>query len=398
MKDFLLSLVVPKKMERHRNLNIFLVVLLYFLSVALVVGPSVFRTQYFLENHIIKNNLTYHFYDSNYNYLSEEEWTLPQFSLNSNNQVDVSTIVYPTDPDTGGVIRDFSTTFTATDGKIINFRAVYELESGIDKALTVISLADYLNNPPLDGSLNVLMIFTKDLYYYIYNNGRLTYVDDEITESFYLYDSRQATEGWEAFQEVPDTNPREYKYIGDNNPHNLFMSKDERFLVYGAFGYGTTTFTSVNFGDISGNKGNLYNGFFIVILDEATQYVKFTYYLYAFFYTILFSLLWVLATFLMSRRLGEMTRYREYYAIGGISFLAPSVLFGILGIFIPYINIAQYAMLGQVIFFIYCTFAINKIKPVQGKHDDETIDDTPVIETVEVEKAKNDESKIGELD
>ena len=79
--DFILSFIVPKKMKRYRNLNIFLIVLIFLGCALLCAGVSNLA----LEGYVKRNKENFRLFSETYDLPSGNEEVLPKFNLNQKN-------------------------------------------------------------------------------------------------------------------------------------------------------------------------------------------------------------------------------------------------------------------------------------------------------------------------
>ena len=457
--DFLLSLIQPKKMIRYRNINLFLIVLIFLGCMLLCSGISNLSLVRYVKRNIENYKLFPEVYDLEY----EGGVNFPSFSI---------------DEPTGGItgFKDgngeeediYEIKFALQDGSTLNLTVVYEpdvyvndrVETVHDDRLSSFDLNGYYNYVPKrdeNGNLlekDMLVIIHHELVYYIFNHGfesakneigsytryleftgwsiregsymlpndasEIAYTDESQKEldvykwtkpaklgdtieidgekytakyvnTYYLpaseeelvlnsygeYDVRKWTKIAKDKDECVYLNEGE-KIIAESrlksNIHEIFVSDNQTRV--GVFSLYHADLADIKFGDLGNGKYPVNPTLMVqaiadLMVPSAANQLQTLNFLYAVIFIIFMPILWTFATWVMGKKFGELTRFKEYYAICAISFIIPSILIAIFTIFFePYVFIAQYAMFVQVAFYIFCIFKMNNPKRKPTNKDD----------------------------
>lgn len=380
MKNFIMSFINPKKMIVHRDMNIFIAILIFISCIALAIGSSnLMSSNYVRKQH--EELLIYHEL-SEVKDLSEIELFKVNTQIPENGLF--KEIVY--DEEIDGKTIERSTTLE--DGTVLNVKIIYDLNYYFDEGIKLnFDLEDYYREEPKDKVKDLLFIISKRYLIYVHNHGRF-----EEGEIYY----NRALEGKSVYQTNSDGS---IKYFLPSNLEEASGSKT----------YWTKEVDSNTLKDQSGNyyveidedkylavphldwsnkehlavQNNLYldymfltdngfslNGFKGTLTDLARGWYDFSVHIHAsalktanlinaILLMFLMPLLWILVTWLMSKRYGELTLFREYYIISAVTMILPSLLSFIVGFFIPYYFIAKYLMFVQIAFYIFSVFRIN---------------------------------------
>ena len=475
--DFILSFVVPSKIKRYRNLNIFLIVLIFLGCSLLCAGVSNLS----LERYVKRNKENFRLFSETYDLPSGNEKILPKFTL------DESTFE----------IEDFAgenlyeTTFDLEDGSKLNLTLVYEPnvyindleETPYDDRIINFNIVDYYNYVPerdANGKLkekDMLVIITAELIYYFNNHGYDLYQSADGTYTRYL----EAT-GWSIMEKkcvlpkdeseivyTDETNKTldyskwtESAKLGDTksiggktyvayntqedayylpatssevnslnswslscdkdgeithngvvykaktkisrNLHNVFISDATQRI--GVFSLYQASKLGINFGDLSGD-GKATTDMKLVVeaignlmvnmgVSQLSNYNT----IYAIIFIVILPLLWTFGLWMMSRKFGELTRVKEYYAICSVSYIFPSVLVALFTIVAqPYAFIAQYAMFVQLAFYIFMVYKINNPKTKKTNNDSGNSRELPVVDLkVETKKVTEIKSQAAQME
>lgn len=453
--DFIASFLLPKKMIRYRNINLFLIVLIFLGCMLLCAGVSNLS----LISYVKRNKENFRLYPEVYNLEYDGGIELPKFTI---------------DDKTGGMTNFskgseedniYDIKFNLEDGKVLNLTIVYEDKVFVnddektphDDRLTSFDLNGYYNYLPKrdeNGELleqDMLLIINNELVYYMFNHGadivknadgtynrylesagwdimeskyvlpkdetEIAYTDSEkkvldyskwtkvasrsdsvtfgdvtykayktgerayylpndeselVQNSYGVYDIRKWTRLAENKDESVFVGGVEYKAECrlNANVHEIFVSDSTTrvgvFSLYQAKQYG------INFGDLENGKypvnpAKVVEGISTLMVNNGANQLQYYNMFYAVIFVFFMPILWTFATWAMGKKYGELTRFKEYYAICSISFIVPSLLVALFTIFVePYAFIAQYAMFIQVAFYIFCIFKMNNVnrKPV----------------------------------
>ncbi len=446
--DFILSFIKPKKMIRYRNINLFLIVLIFLGCMLLCAGVSNLS----LINYVKRNKENFRLYPEVYNLEYEGGIELPKFSIND---------------ETGGMTNFskgseednvYEIKFNLEDGKTLNLTIVYEDKVFVnddektphDDRLTNFDLNGYYNYLPKrneNGELleqDMLLIINNELIYYMFNHGtdtimnesgnynrylestgwdimeskftlpkdesEIVYKEDktidyskwtltakrgetvtfgdktyyahktgerayflpngasELVENAYgVYDIRKWTRLAANENESVFVEGVEYKAECRLSPnvHEIYVSNSTTRV--GVFSLYQAKQLGVNFGDIENGKypvnpAKIVEGIATLMVNSGANQLQYYNFFYAIIFIIFMPLLWTFATWAMGKKYGELTRFKEYYAICSVSFIVPSILVALFTIFVqPYAFIAQYAMFIQVAFYIFCIFKMNNV-------------------------------------
>lgn len=395
---FISTFVVPKKLEVHRDMNLFIAVLLFLLSAVMCAGignitlKSVLRNKHLTECYAYED--TYELKLENFDVAN-----LPTFTINEETHK-AENIVWP-----NGVPQSvYNLTYKANDGLDVNVTLVYEFDKTSKDDLDF-DLNAYLKVNPFDANHNlvsrdILVVYTQDIFYYIFNRGyTLGYSANkevDLEQYHYLYVEKWAmTNDWSMYKVQRDS---EGKIVKDANGKMIYLPNEEQkeytnninhlFTYAGQRNVGIYSYLELENGKF--NYAKLENpivDFTEIALDTCTNSVSMYGYILSFFYVVVLPLLWVFVIWLLMKKNAEITRFREYYSICAASFLLPSLLGGIVTLFIPYTLIARIIMIAQAVFYFVVVSRINAAKPNQDnnkKVKKEVID----VEPEEVIKTK----------
>lgn len=449
MKNLILSLILPRKMEEHRDMNLFIAVLLFVLSMILCAGIPAKRL-----TKVIKNNYLTDCYVFNGTYDAEfQKQALPTYEI-VNGEISTFTLVNDK--------KEYDFVYKLQDESVINLKIVYQLdidnEHEIDK--NILDLDEYLNYNPFndDHSLkqkDVLAVFTKTGMYYIFNHGYsygyvnnkeatleqanyLNVVEWNDTGKWSIYEhSLDTVDGKEVFtayyrhpanaQELADdpfgknwslVDPSDKPLNGldytpkqriNSNLYELFHYSNAANVGY----YSYKSLETLGSDYLTFDENPLTEMSDLLIMDLQSSIRTYNYIL-SFFYVVILPLIWVLIVWLVMHKNGELTRFREYYAIASVSFLVPSIIIGIIGFFIPYQLISRFAMILHAGYYFVCASRINSMtrnksdsnKPKLVKQEvievDEEIKPTPINQInygdKEVNKPEETKTHISEIE
>ena len=413
--NFILSFIAPKKMEIHRDMNLFIVILL-FLACAITSSGipglrinTLLKEKYLNECYVFDNS-----YDATTDYDLNK---LLKFDLASDNSLKV--INYQSEADLRHEL-----TYKTVDGKTINLTIVYQFDVTSKDSIDpeILDLNEYLSFNPFnedhtlkEETQDVLVVYTKDIFYYIFNHGyTLGYTYDPSGEletyhyinvpqwenntsanwSLYetLYDSdgniqRNSTTG-EIVYQLDDANNKIYR----SNLNQIFTCGEQTNI--GIFSYLELKEVGINVLDLS-NDHPLAR-FSDILVYSCGNSVKTYSYLLSFFYVVLLPLLWVFVMWLLLKRNGELTRFREYYAICAVSHVLPTIITAIIGLFYPYTFFAKYAMIITALYFLINVTIINTLgksrKQMINKENDE-VELKKINDVVETKMLKDIETR-----
>ena len=406
MKHFLLSIFVPRKMEEHRDLNLFLAVMIFILCALISVGIPSLRLKSLLKNNYL---------DECYSYQDTYELTLegfnpaslPSFEIDKETRK-VINVQYPNNEKQSV----YELKYKAKDGLDVNLTLVYEFDVTNEDELKF-DLDAYLKQVPFDGNHNlisrdVLVIYTEQVFYYIFNRGyMLNYINDKEGElETYHYinvGSWEQTGDWSVYKTERDENG---KIVKDASGEIIYKLEDGEKVYNNNINQLFTNGASTNIGIFSYyelEEANLpftklenpIQAFSDILVYCCAESVGTYSYILSFFYMVILPILWVLVMWLLMKKGSVLTRFREYYSIAAISFIAPSILTAIVGLFIPYTIISKVVMIVQAVYYFIVVSRINSMTVKTTDNKEEVVIDIPTekIETVPVTQAAETETK-----
>ena len=226
MKHFLLSIFVPRKMEEHRDLNLFLAVMIFILCALISVGIPSLRLKSLLKNNYL---------DECYSYKDTYELTLegfnpaslPSFEIDKETKK-VINVQYPNNEKQSV----YELKYKAKDGLDVNLTLVYEFDVANEDELKF-GLDAYLKKVPFDANHNlisrdILVVYTEQVFYYIFNRGyMLNYINDKEGElETYHYinvGSWEQTGDWSVYKTERDENG---KIVKDASGEIIYKLED----------------------------------------------------------------------------------------------------------------------------------------------------------------------------
>ena len=416
MKNFILSFILPRRMEEHREMNLFIAVLLFLLSMLLCAGIPNKRLEKIIKKNYLSDCCVFPgTYDATF-----EKPSLPVYSI-INGEVDNYQLINDQ--------KVYDIEYKLQDETVVNLKLVYQFdvddEHGIDKS--VFSIDEYLRTNPFneDHSLkqkDVLAVFTKTGLYYIFNHGyAYGYVNNQEATleqanylnvqswtdsgkwSIYEHDL-EVIDGQEVFTEyyyhpksleeyeqdptgknwtevrTTDTKIHDFDYKPikkyNNNLYELFNYGGSSNVGY--YSYKTLTTLGEDFMTFDENPLTEISDLLVLDLNSSVRTYN---YILSFFYVVVLPIVWVLIVWLVMHKNGELVRFREYYAIASIAFLLPSIVIGIVGYFIPYQSISRFAMILHAGYYFVCVSRINSMGKGKVSSAKEQVIDVNPVET-----------------
>ena len=139
MKNFILSFILPRKMEEHRDMNLFIAVMLFVLSMIICAGVPTKRLEKVIKNNYLTDCYVFDgTYDSEY-----EKQVMPTYKI-VNGEVTSYNLINDK--------KVYDYVYKLKDGSNINLKVVYQLDvddkHGIDP--NVFSIDEYLNTNPFN--------------------------------------------------------------------------------------------------------------------------------------------------------------------------------------------------------------------------------------------------------
>ena len=433
--NFILSFILPNKMENRRDMNVFIAILIYLACAIMMAGIPNIRI-----NKVVKDKFLTECYcfeetfDTTLDELSKVAYAkIPAFEMKSDNS-----IKYAFDNEEKVIELKYN---TKSSGKKINLTIVYlpYLTNDDEIPMDVFDLNAYLKVNPFDEnhqlkSQDVLAIYTNKVFYFIFNHGyTLAYInassDASLEDYHYLYIPNWESKGdWSLYRTALDEEGKikrdannkviyaYYKYDEENNIKRLeneeidydYSSDESRYSerIYnaninkmfayssqqniGMYSYLELNEQGINVLDV--RNLNALEEFSETMIASCVTSVKTTSYILSLFFNVLLPLLWVFVMWLLLHRNGELTRFKEYYAIGASSMILPSIITSIVGLFYPYTLFARIAMIVTALYYLVCVLFINNMgrkarmmmqtKPKSEKSEDKEVETVPIKEFV----------------
>lgn len=448
--DFISSFVLPKKMMRYRNINFFIIVLIFLGCMFLCVGTSNLGLTRYIKN----NKDSFRLFNEVYDLSSEEKVNLPRFSIDESKSV-ITNFTIGEEVD-----NVYELSFPLEDNKTLNLTLVYEPNVKInddeatshDDRILNFDINGYYYHLPKrtqDDELleqDMLLVITNELIYYIFNHGcdlvkntdgnynkylestgwnimetkyvlpanaeEIIYSDAEKKNIDYskwtkiakrgeeisidgvtykAYDTKEIayflpankdeivinaygdiditkwTKLAEKAEETTFVDGVEYstKTRINNNLHEVFVSDTSTRV--GVFSLYQAQNLGINFGDLGNGVSTIEKKIVVeaiadLMVNSGASQLQYYNFFYALIFILFMPLLWTFATWAMSKKYGELTRFKEYYAICSVAFIVPSIIVALFTFIAqPYCFIAQYAMFLQVAFYIFAVYKINNI-------------------------------------
>lgn len=387
MADFILSFILPRKMIRHRDMNIFIAVLLFFMCFFLAIGSSNFMG----KNYVRKIEQQILLYSELKAITDETQISLPKVTIETTDD-GLTVIKY----DETIHLTKITHQVIMEDGTIINLIIFFDLEYDYLKAdehPLNFDIEGYLNHVPAENEKDMLYIVTKNHLFYVHNHGKyengVTYFDQSNTESVYEVDDqgrdiyylpKDVTEleqlnefgdidksAWSEVvtSETPQENGQYYKLIDGVKYTAVRHLKDNPFNALSngfIMDYRSSQYYQFPLNGFSGTVKDLASSWYDFVVNVQAEAIKLNNQLFGFLTIFIIPLLFIIVTWLMSRKYSELTRFKEYYVIAAVSLVLPSLISFGLGFFIPYILYSRYFMFAQVGFYMFVIFRINTDK------------------------------------
>ena len=402
MVDFILSFILPRKMVRHRDMNIFIAVLLFFVCFFVAIGSS----NYVGASYIRKHEQEVLLYSELKNLPDETQITLFPVETEKT-EAGTKQIKF----DVNIHLKRITHRSVLEDGTILNLLIVYDLDYDYQKPEEHplnFDLEGYFRHVPSENEKDMLFLVTKDYLFYIHNHGAFENgvkyfdqaqegsvyrVDDQGKEIYYLpkdeteiiqknefgdVDTTKWTEAVTA-DSPKDENGNYFKLFTVDGVEQKFTAVrrlNENPIVALRTGfmldYDSAEFYSFDLNGFSGKAKDLASKWYNFIVNVQAASIKLNNQLFGFLTIFIIPFLFIIATWLMSRKYGELTRFREYYVIAGVALVIPSLISFVLGFFIPYFSYARYFMFVQVGFYMFAVFRINSDKRLQNPEKAQT--------------------------
>ncbi len=366
---YLLTFIVPNKMEYHRDMNLFISVLIFLLCAISCPGIGSLRLNKTLKENYLDECYayedTYELQLVNFNVAD-----LPTFTINEETHT-AENVVFKSSQNV------YELKYISNNGGLdVNLTIVYEFDKTTSQELDF-DLDGYLKKIPFNEnkelvSRDILVVYTKDIMYYIFNRGYvLNYmtVENAVLEDYHYINVPQweQTGNWSMYKVQRDENGNikpdgtgqlVYLPSADNKEYNeninqLFTYNGSQNV--GIYSYLELSTLGLPFATLENPLAN-YTDIMVQICASSVGLYS---YILSFFYIVVLPLLWILVVWLLMRKNAEITRFREYYSICAVSFIVPSLIAGIIGLWIPYTIISKIVMIVQAVYFFIVVSIVN---------------------------------------
>lgn len=412
--NFILSFIAPKKMEVHREMSIFIAFLIFLACALLSAGVPALRL-----NSLLKNKYVTECYAFDGTYSSEmisdfDLSQLPSFELNSSNEA----------KGYGEATNQvFDIAYKNSNDETINLKIIYAF--GVDRNTNLadvdlggFDLNEYLSFIPFneDHTLkqrDVLVVYTKDILYYIFNHGyTLGYMNNsEANLEDYHYINIPTWVGvnnWTLYEAKLDADGNLVKdasgeiiYKTDTDGNKIYKTNlNELFTCGSNTSIGIFSYLELQEADINFNELSKTTPLFEltdIIIYSCESSVKLYSFILSIFYNFLLPLLWIFVMWLILHKGGELTRFREYYAICACTMILPSIITAIVGLFIPFTIFAKFSMIVEAVWFFIVVSIINSMKRQRTKVEEPKVEEEATVEeevkTQEISEIKEEQKE-----
>ncbi len=348
--NFILSFILPKRMLAHRDMNIFIVLLIILISFVSCTFISNLTCHRFIEKQPEKY---LYFEEMIDNETLNEKAGLPTLEMNKNNTA-VSDIKFQ------GSSNVIEKTFVCADNLPMTITLVYETNRVVvennkvkeETAEIAFPLTDYIiNKKPYNDkgeqtSRDILVIFTYSSVYYIFNHGYAK--NKNGNPELYLDQS------WSMFEDEEKTKVTQ-KIVDIFVNNNLNRTKTG-YLEYDELknmGEDVSAFNAeTSWKDVA-------NTFADIQKSSAVSQIKYQNGIYGIIFIVVLPFVWTFVIWILTRRFGELRLYREYLAICVSTMILPSILMMIFTIVLPYYSIAYWGMILMTAYFYMSVIVIN---------------------------------------
>lgn len=393
IKDFILSLILPRRMYRYHNLHIFYSVVI-LIGTALIILFSVnLSTEKFTRQMILSPDFNIN------NYYQIDKITFPEYKIAQSNSGGYYLDVLVGTETTDTYQKVFNTTLENENNELeitividegCDFFKSENPSTNIDPNLFDLNayMMQYRNNSRNNNDKEYLLfILTKKSFYYLYNLGQIQdeYKDWHDSQNR-LYGSYEKTATGEINYFLP-TNEDEANCLDiygnyDVTKWTTQTSEGNSTIINGtkyvaekrinnnlrtAIYNGEYVYSNIDVEMINGEgKANFYQNDLIEAIKANVELMiasdasiqKNMYSFFAILINVLISFVWVAITWLLSRKF-VMNKFKEYYAICAISYIPISIVFAIFALFIRFDNLMIFLLITELIYYIFVTFRIN---------------------------------------
>ncbi len=434
-KDLILSFFAPRKMYRHHNMRFVFSMGIFIMSSLILLFSVNISTPRFMR----KMMNTPDYAKNEYVYQENKE-TFPKYKIDSLNGeiildcdekgvTDGNTyrnVVHNILKDKNSAKKiDLTVVYLEDYDPFKDTEGVFNIQNSSFK--DTFDLEGYLNQTKNDELEYILYIFTKTAFYYSYNLGSGSKANS--TLPIYEYDSTTfeinyylpnidnpeelkknsfAEEGksgnWDVSlwtrkvskgEKVTYNNeeiiasPRLLPTVREVFASTEYLYKNIDYTVINADKNQANFKTNDNVNEVLSQLVEL-----MVLSDSNVQ--KSLYSLFVCLINLVFPFIWVLLTWLMSKKF-VMSKFREYYAICSITYLVTSVIGFILGFFLSFDKLIMILLIVELVYYIIATFRINtdpKLLEVEETDGDNNRPDVPSIKKpkIDFKKVESDDT------
>lgn len=437
IKEVLLSVILPRKMYRYHKLHIFYS-LLILIATALVILFSVnLSTERFTRESFSAPD----FEKNNYKLL--EEFNIPEYKIAQANSGGYYLDVMVGTENTDTYQNVFTTELKNEKNNIMELTIVFdescdlfkteETDVNIDKELFDLNayMMQYRNDSRNNNDKEYLLfVFTKKSFYYLYNLGQVQDPygkwTDGTNRSYSSYDKTSTGEiayyipttieeanakdvygNYDVSKWTTQTTEGNSVTFGDTTyKAEKRITESIRTAIYnGEYVYGNIDIELINDGEKSANFSANKNIIEVIkqnielMITSDASIQKSMYSFFAILINVFISFVWVLITWLLSRKF-IMNKFKEYYAICAISYIPVSIISCILCFFIRFDTMMLFILLAELIFYIFVTFRINTDPELLKEQEEENKDVSkpitpfkkPTKPNIEFKQIKSDDS------
>lgn len=406
--SFIASFVIPKKMLKHREMNIFVILIILLLAFFACTFISNLRVRAFVE----RSPETVYYFCEMTDMVEEKDANavLPSFTVEEGRVKDAEIVM-------NTVNNPYTFTYKASEEDIpLEVEMYYFLdkivfEAGEVKSETAVidynllNLHDVLTNP-YDNDLNkksnkLLMIYTNSVVFYIFNNGYvlnngkvINYLDNSWTmyetnedgETLYFLpkDASEIDDNhWTTISKEGEkvTIPGYGEYVArkqvTQNLHKIFFNSKNFSTRVGHYEYSELDHAGINLYKYNENTkwSEVLENFAEATIQSSMSYYKSRTTLNGLIFILALPFGWSFLIWMLTKRFGQLKYYKEYLAIAATSMVLPSILICIVSCFIPYFQIAYWGMLLMAAFYFLTIICINGTRRQSKPTDDENDND-----------------------
>lgn len=407
----ILSLFIPKKMGRYKDLNFFISLLIILCASLINISTS--------NLHVEKDLKQAQYNPAIY---STVDLSIPNelnIKLENDNTITSNDGVFHQVFEDNGTYLDLTIVVTSTTET-----------AGVDmsKELLILSfdIDGYFNQTKKDNTEYILYVMSKNAFFYSFNldkdaNGN--YIKEAYKQSiyenttenknynytYYLPASNEElalnvygdldTTLWTRVCKSEDTidfiiEKEEFKVISIT-PKMRFVKNFVNVFYGNSYNYKTLRDNKFDIELINGQINNFNEKFFPTIVSIDASYKKTSALIYSLILTLFFSLMLSTITWLLSKGFA-LKKFRQYYALCALCFAVISILDVILGIFLDYFTFSFISLIVASIYYIIVTYKVNAVMQDNTKDNDPTNHiKERVIDTPKSFSQDDDYAKIG---